>query len=56
MFNDFFVTKDLRPSDEVLDPIARALLESIKKIDQDALLVAIVHSIDDYQEEEKLVA
>lgn len=56
MFNDFFVTKDLRPSDETLDPVARALLESVKKVDQDALVIAIANSIDKYQEEEKLVA
>lgn len=56
MFNDFFVSKALRPSDEVLDPIARALLESVKKVDQDALVIAIANSIDEYQEEEKIVA
>ena len=55
-FNDFFVSKDLRPSDETLDPVARALLESVKKVDQDALAIAIANSIDKYQEEEKLVA
>ena len=53
MFNDFFASKDLRPCDETLDPVARALLESVKKVDQDALAIAIAHSIDKYQEEEK---
>lgn len=56
MFINFFVTKQLRPSDESLDPVARALIDSVKKIDQGALAVAIARSIDKYRQEKKLVA